>query len=237
MLPTGYAKSAIRARGTKMSISQRLNVRLLGVMILGLVLSGCLTQSATLAPPPPPLASPIDSAQKAVLYEEGGPVGHRYVGSTAWHRERLPPARGQSEGVTITVDAEIPDQRIGVQLSLRRNSDKALRASHIVEMKFKLPADFPHGGISSVPGLLMKDGETLRGVPLVGASVKLGTNHFVVRLSSVDAEMQRNIQLLKERTRLEIPIVYSDGKRAIMAIEKGPEGERVFSDAFAVLEE
>jgi hypothetical protein len=202
-------------------------------MILGVALPGCSTQPAIVAPPLPPSASPVALAQKAVLFEEDYSVGHRYVGSTVWHSERLPPARGQSEDVAIAADAEIPDRRIGVQLSLRRNSDKALRASHTVELRFKLPADFLHGGISNVPGLLMKDGVTARGVPLIGRSVKVDTNFFVVGLSSIDAEMQRNIQLLKERSWLDIPIVYSDGRRAIMAIEKGPEGERVFSDAFA----
>jgi hypothetical protein len=45
--------------------------------------------------------------------------------------------------------------------------------------------------------------------------------------------MQRNLRLLKERDWFDIPVVYTDGRRAIIAIEKGPPGERVFSDAFA----
>jgi len=54
-----------------------------------------------------------------------------------------------------------------------------------------------------------------------------------VGLSSIDADIQRNLRLLKERGWIDIPIVYSDGKRAIIAIEKGPSGERALSDAFA----
>jgi hypothetical protein len=45
--------------------------------------------------------------------------------------------------------------------------------------------------------------------------------------------MQRNIQHLKERSWFDIPAVYSDGRRAIIAIEKGIGGERAFSEAFA----
>ena len=37
--------------------------------------------------------------------------------------------------------------------SLHRNSDKALPASHTIEIKFNLPADFPGGGIANVPGI------------------------------------------------------------------------------------
>jgi hypothetical protein len=37
--------------------------------------------------------------------------------------------------------------------SLRRNTDKGLPATHTVEIMFKLPADFPSGGISNVQPL------------------------------------------------------------------------------------
>ena len=43
--------------------------------------------------------------------------------------------------------------------SLRRNSDQALPASHTIKVMFNLPADFPFGGVSNVPGILMKQAE------------------------------------------------------------------------------
>ena len=79
----------------------------------------------------------------------------------------------------------------------------------------------------------MKQGEATRGVPLAGLAVKVTTNFFLIGLSSIEADMQRNIQLLKERSWFDIPVVYGDGKRAIIAIEKGTPGERAFNDAFA----
>ena len=117
--------------------------------------------------------------------------------------------------------------------SLRRNDDKQLPASHLVEIAFTLPPDFPHRGISNIPGMLMKQGETVRGIPLRGLGVKVATNFFLIGLSSVDADMQRNIELLNEGSWFDIPVVYSDGKRAIIAIEKGTPGERAFADALA----
>jgi hypothetical protein len=81
--------------------------------------------------------------------------------------------------------------------------------------------------------VLMKQGESTRGVPLTGLRVKVTNNYFLIGLSSVDADMQRNISLLKERSWFDIPVTYGDGKRAIIAIEKGTSGERVFGDAFA----
>src|SRR5262249_57331108 len=48
-----------------------------------------------------------------------------------------------------------------------------------------------------------------------------------------EKESQRNITLLKEKPWFDIPIVYTDGRRAILAIEKGRSGERAFGQAFA----
>jgi len=118
--------------------------------------------------------------------------------------------------------------------SLRRNNDKTLPASHTVEIMFTLPPDFSHGGVQNIPGLLMKQAEQTRGVPLAGLAVKVTNGFFLIGLSAVESDMQRNIQLLKERSWFDVPIVYTDGRRAILAVEKGTPGERAFNDAFAV---
>jgi hypothetical protein len=173
-------------------------------------------------------------AQKVVLYEEdpNDPAGKRYVGSAVWRTESVPPAPGQPPDLAIRADIEIPEQKISARWSLRRNDDKALPASHTVEVMFTLPADFPHGGITNIPGVLMKQSESTRGVPLAGLAVKVTTNFFLIGLSSVEADRARNIQLLKERAWFDIPVVYNDGRRAIIAIEKGTPGDRAFARAF-----
>jgi hypothetical protein len=123
-----------------------------------------------------------------------------------------------------------------VRLSVRRNDDRQLPASHTVEILFTLPPDFTHTGIDKIPGIMMKQGETTRGVALNGVAVKVTNNYFLVGLSSVDPDMARNVQLLKERSWFDIPVVYADGKRALIAIEKGIPGERAFAEAFAAWE-
>jgi hypothetical protein len=97
---------------------------------------------------------------------------------------------------------------------------------------FKLPPDFPSGTISNVPGILMKQAEQTRGVPLAGLAVKVTNGFFLIGLSAAEADRERNIQLLKERSWFDIPVVYANNRRAILALEKGTPGERVFADAF-----
>jgi hypothetical protein len=151
----------------------------------------------------------------------------------AWRTEAVPPAPGQPADLAIRADIEIPGRHISVGWSLRRNNDKSLPASHTVEVKFTPTPGFGHGGIANVPGVLMKQSESTRGVPLRGLAVRASTNFFLIGLSSVDAEMRSNMRLLKERLWLDLPVVYGDGNRAIIAVEKGIPGERAFADAFA----
>jgi hypothetical protein len=40
------------------------------------------------------------------------------------------------------------------------------------------------------------------------------------------------VQLLKERAWFDIPVVYGNNRRAILALEKGTPGERAFEEAF-----
>ena len=102
-----------------------------------------------------------------------------------------------------------------------------------VEMTFQLPPDFAGGGVSNVPGVLMKSNEQTRGTPLAGLAVKVTDNFFLIGLSNVEADRGRNLQLLKERSWFDIPLVYSNQRRAIVALEKGSPGDRAFNDAFA----
>jgi len=192
------------------------------------------------ARPQPPAAAPKaqsgpTAAQRVVLYEEdpGNPQGKQYVGSATWRTETVSPGSGLAPEVQIRADVTIPDRKMAVTLSLRRNTDQALPASHTVEIMFNLPPDFAGGGIANVPGVLMKESEQARGVPLAGLAVKVTNGFFLIGLSAVDADVQRNMQLLKERPWFDIPVVYNNGGRAILALEKGPSGDRAFADAFA----
>ena len=159
--------------------------------------------------------------------------GKRYVGSVTWRTDTVSPTAGQAPEIAVKADLEIPERRVNMTMSVRRNSDKALPASHTIEIMFNLPADIPFGGISNVPGILMKQSEQTRGSPLAGLAVKVTSGFFLIGLSAAEGDMQRNLQLLKERSWFDIPLVYNNGRRAILAIEKGTPGERAFKEAFA----
>ncbi|MBS0534364.1 MAG: hypothetical protein JSR72_09940 [Proteobacteria bacterium] len=189
------------------------------------------TNDSTATPATAPAAA---VAQKVVLYDEDStdPQGKRYVGSAVWRTETVSPGAGLAPELAIRADVEIPERRMRMTWSLRRNTDKALPASHTIEIMFTLPSDFSEGGIANVPGILMKQNEQARGLPLAGLSVKVTNNYFLIGLSAVTVDQQRNVELLKDRDWFDIPIVYTSGKRAILAVEKGTPGARAFAESF-----
>jgi hypothetical protein len=174
-------------------------------------------------------------AQRVVLYDEdpSDPKGKQYVGTVVWRTEPIKASANQKADIAVRADIEIPDRKFKMTMSFRRNTDASLPASHTAELTFILPPDFSGGGVSNVPGILMKSNEQARGTPLAGLAVKVTDGFFLVGLSNVDADRSRNLQLLKERSWFDVPLVYTNQRRAIIAIEKGAPGERAFNDAFA----
>ncbi|MGJ5178611.1 hypothetical protein ACQR16_28705 [Bradyrhizobium oligotrophicum] len=175
-------------------------------------------------------------AQRVVLYDEdpADPKGKQYIGSVVWRTEQIKATGTQKADIAVRADIEIPDRKFKMTMSFRRNTDTSLPASHTAELTFILPQDFTGGGVGNVPGILMKSNEQSRGTPLAGLAVKVTDGFFLVGLSNVDADRSRNVQLLKERSWFDVPLVYSNQRRAIIAIEKGAPGERAFNDAFAL---
>ena len=173
-------------------------------------------------------------AQRVVLYDEdpSDPKGKQYVGSVIWRTEPIKSSGSQKPEFAVRADIEIPDRKFKMTMSFRRNTDSSLPASHTAELTFILPQDFTGGGVGNVPGILMKSNEQARGTPLAGLAVKVTDGFFLVGLSNVDSDRSRNLQLLKERSWFDVPLVYVNQRRAIIAIEKGSPGERAFNDAF-----
>jgi hypothetical protein len=204
--------------------------------------------SVTSAKPPSLSDNIAPVAQRVVLYDEerrsfeGGfegrdddpshPKGKQYVGSVIWRTEPIKATGNQKPDIAVRADIEIPDCKFKMTMSFRRNTHTSLPASHTAELTFILPQDFSGGGVGNVPGILMKSNEQARGTPLKGLTVKVTDGFFLDGLSNVSVDRAHNVQLLKERSWFDIPLVYVNQRRAIIAIEKGVPGERAFKDAF-----
>jgi hypothetical protein len=173
-------------------------------------------------------------AQAALLYEEdpSDPNGKQYSGTVTWQADSTSPREGLAPDIVVKADLAIPQRQMSVAMSFRRNTDQTVSASHVFELRFNVPSDPPHGEISKVQGLALKQSEKVRGSLLAGQTLKVMPGYFLVTLSSVQPDMQRNLKLLKEDPWFDIMFLYSNGNRAILAIEKGTAGEKAFAQAF-----
>ncbi|WP_370676727.1 hypothetical protein [Pleomorphomonas sp. PLEO] len=191
------------------------------------------------APSTPPAAAQsgqtIGVAQKAILYEEPipGAPGTKLDGTVLWTFVNEPALPGDKPVPQIRGDVEIPQLGLKMRLSIHKNDDQALPASHIVEFSFDVPPSFAGKFIDAAPGMIAKQTEEARGDTITGAVAKVSDSLFWLALSGLEQDVTRNVQLLKERSWIDIPIRYGSRRRAILTFEKGAPGEKAFADAFA----
>jgi hypothetical protein len=170
-------------------------------------------------------------SQQAILYEEDTAKGKAFYGLTTWRTNLLPPNSATQESAVLA-QITIPG-RMAATLTLRRNTDRTLAASHVIEITFNMPLNAAGGGISNVAGFVMRSSRAAPAIGLKGLTEKVKSSSFLIALSAVDPEMQSNVQLLKDRDWLDVAIVYNNGQRAILSMQKGPSGGRAFAEAFA----
>ena len=171
--------------------------------------------------------------QRSILYEEGAGengAGTASQGEVVWAIKEETDLDGKKQEI-LTAEVKIPERNVSVDIRLKPNEDSSLPASHLVEIKYNFPEDFPAGDVQNVPGLVMKPTEQARGDALIGASVKVSEGYFWIALSNISSERERNIGLLRERGWIDIPMLYDNGKRGILTLEKGPTGTKAVEDA------
>jgi hypothetical protein len=167
------------------------------------------------------------TGSQSILFEEqsngAGPAP--FSGGVEWSRGvdeiGLPVIRGKST---------IPARNLGVDILIRKNSDPALPASHLIEVNFSVTQSFVGGGIASLPGVLLKREERAQDDALVGASARVFDNSFLFALSSEPKDVATNTEMLATYEWLDLPLVYSTGRRAIVSLEKGEKGREIFDE-------
>ena len=190
------------------------------------------------APPPSTAPAPsqeIGVAHRSVFYEEdpaNPQVPKAQVGRVVWRLEDVNPGQGQALERAVTANVEIPDAGLTMKMVLRRNLDATLPASHTVELTFTT-REGENGRVIRDVGLLQfKNEEAARGTPIAGLPVPVRENLFLIGLSNLPSDVERNTELFVRRNWIDLPVRMASGQRAILSFEKGPSGERVINDAF-----
>lgn len=189
------------------------------------------------ATPPAPAAAPAQTAlpvgQKAIFYEERTSTaqGSAEPGSIVWSLVQESPGGDLPPEPAIRAEATIPGKDIQLRMTIRRNTDQTLPASHIIEMIFLTPDGFEGGGVDNILRVAMKSSEQDAGSPLIGIPAKIADGFFLVALNDTKADEDANMTLLRGQDWIDVPVVYKTGRRALLTMEKGIPGEKVFDEA------
>ncbi len=134
---------------------------------------------------------------------------------------------------TLIGKANIPARNLGIGLTIRKNADPSLPASHLMEVDFNVSDTFVGGTIAGLPGVLLKDEELVPGTPLVGASARVVGNSFLFALSASANDAATNTDLLEHRKWMDLAVIYGTGRNAIITLEKDDAAQALFDKVFA----
>ncbi len=178
-------------------------------------------------------AQSVPVGQRAIFYEERTNVAEASAepGSIVWSLVQESPGNNLPPEPVIRAEATIPGKDVQLRMTIRRNADQTLPASHIVEMIFLTPQGFEGGGIDNVLRLSLKGSEQEAGSPLLGIPAKIADGFFLIALNDTQREIESNMALLRGESWIDVPVQYKNGRRALFTMEKGIPGAKVFDEA------
>ena len=175
-------------------------------------------------------ARPIGVSQKMFLYEERLDQQSPAVtdGSVVWSQIEETDADGRKDAA-IRGEITAGNDGFSALITIKRNLDASLPASHIIEIVFALPQGFSGGAIDQVQRINMKQTEQDQGTALIAVPAQITPDFYMVALNDLKEAVDTNLQLLRERSWIDIPVVYANGRRALITLEKGTTGSEVFA--------
>ncbi len=165
------------------------------------------------------IASP-DNPQKPVVN----------LGSTVW--STIPPAPGQPATVAVKADADIPDLKMHATMTLRKNTDPTLQATHTIDLKFSFADGAPITGFKDVGAPQMRKVDSTASEALTSVKVKVSDVYFLIALAKGDPDSARNLDLMQTRAWFDFPLLLNDNRIAKLVFQKSSDGEAMLAKAF-----
>jgi hypothetical protein len=183
--------------------------------------------------PPAATAAPAPSAGRAAMLVASADNPQKPVvslGSTVW--SLIPAAPGQPSTVGVKAEADIPDLKMHATMTLRKNADPTLQATHTIDLKFSFADGAPITGFKDVglPQMRMEDSTAAEA--LTSVKVKISDTYFLIALAKGDSDTARNLDLMKTRSWFDFPLLLNDDRIAKVVFQKSPEGQAMLDKAF-----
>ncbi len=181
--------------------------------------------------------APTGPTLEAALLEPKAGASERNLletrGQVIWS---LAPGKAGANDPVIKGHVNFPDARLSLDITLRRNTDPGLSASHVAILVFSGADSAGERKVRDFGGIELRLSPATPGKFLTGIPIPLGNNAFGLALFKTEVDMLANVALLKSRKWFIFPVRYVQGGRATIIFGKGEAGEKVFADAFQAWE-
>ncbi len=151
------------------------------------------------------------------------------LGSTVW--STIPAAPGQPATVAVKADADIPDLKMHATMTLRKNTDPTLEATHTIDLKFTFADGAPITGFKDVGLPQMRKLNSTASETLNSVKVKISDDYFLIALAKGDQDLARNIDLMKTHAWFDFPLLLNDDRIAKLVFQKSADGEAMLEKA------
>jgi hypothetical protein len=166
------------------------------------------------------LVASADNPQKPVVS----------LGSTVW--SLIPPAPNQPATVAVKAEADIPDLKMHATMTLRKNTDPTLQATHTIDLKFSFAEGAPITGFKDVGLPQMRKEDSTAAEALTSVKVKISDTYFLIALAKGESDTARNLDLMQTRSWFDFPLLLNDDRIAKVVFQKSPEGQAILEKAF-----
>jgi hypothetical protein len=157
------------------------------------------------------------------------------MGSAVW--SIVPASPGRPSTLAVRVEVDIPDQKMHATVTIRRNTDTSLPATHTIDLRATFADGAQIKGVKDIDLPRLRKDDSLSGEPIVGVKVKINDSYYLIGLTRSDADAAHNLDLLATRTWFDFPLVLNDDRIAKLTFAKDETGDRVMAQAFRVWKE
>lgn len=174
-----------------------------------------------------------ETAGEATLYQARTDTQNEKVetGTVQWSLVKEKATPQHAEEIAVRGNVTIPDEKLSLRLTLRRNTDPSLPAAYLLEVIFIVPDNFEGKAIDNVHELTFKDSEQSTGQQLTGTvEARIGDNFFLFALTGDNPFRDRNLQLMKQLGWMRLVVTDKNQRVLELTFSKGPTGKAIFNE-------
>lgn len=174
---------------------------------------------------------PIAYRAAILLQAPAEPGGVKtYVGTVVWRRDTANRGPNQQLSSAVRADVDIPEAGLKTSMTIEKNYEPTLSASHTLTIRFEPTADSAVGDVKMINVPEMRREDAPKGSPLQGMQVDIAPNVFLVGLYS--ASEAQNVDMIRNLSWFDIPMSLANGRIAKVTFEKGAAGAQIINDVF-----